>query len=137
MYDAVGGSGAEGINDVAQDEGHERLRHPVRHRGDGAHGHERGVRRVREREQPMQRHAPCRLLLPTSASHGVNQFTFTAALVSSLCFYLFLPDYYITLRAESLAPSTPVYRWKLGKGSRTYESGMFFLKQVFIKFLKY
>ena len=58
---AVGGlGGAEGVDDVAEDEGHERLRHPVGHRGEGAHGHEQGVRPVGEREEPVQRHAPGR-----------------------------------------------------------------------------
>jgi hypothetical protein len=56
----VGGaiSGAEGVDDVAQDEGHERPRHPVGNRRGRAHGHERGVRPVREREQPVQRNGP-------------------------------------------------------------------------------
>lgn len=60
----ISAGGAEGVDDVADDEGHERLRHPVGRRRRRAHRHQRRVRPVREREQPAQRHARRRAAAP-------------------------------------------------------------------------
>lgn len=56
MEDVAVGGLAEGVDDLAEDDGHERLRHPVGERRHRADRHQQQVRAVGVPEQPRERH---------------------------------------------------------------------------------
>ncbi|BAF16496.1 Os05g0137000 [Oryza sativa Japonica Group] len=68
-HDVAARGAAEGVDEAAEQHGHERQRGAVRHRAQRPEQHQRRVRAVREREQPVERHAPPATILPRRSSH--------------------------------------------------------------------